>query len=155
MNNKVLLYNSGNYIQSPRKKHNGRESFKECDHACMLSLVRFFATPWTVSHQPPLVHGIFQARILEWVAISFSRGSSQPRDQTHVSCVSCIWQGLYLLSHLGSSKYGCDSLKKITEKDQNSRNSQWSILLQVSMLQHSLEWNTQFPTQMPKFHTSC
>ena len=31
------------------------------------------------------VHGIFQARVLEWVAISFSRGSSQPRDQTQVS----------------------------------------------------------------------
>ena len=33
------------------------------------------------------VHGIFQAKILEWAAISFSRGSSQPRDQTWVSCV--------------------------------------------------------------------
>ena len=32
------------------------------------------------------VHGIFQARILEWVAISFFRGSSRPRDQTQVSC---------------------------------------------------------------------
>ena len=32
------------------------------------------------------VHGILQARILEWIAISFSRGSSQPRDQTRVSC---------------------------------------------------------------------
>ena len=31
------------------------------------------------------IHGIFQARLLEWVAISFSRGSSQPRDQTWVS----------------------------------------------------------------------
>ena len=31
---------------------------------------------------------ISQARILEWVAISFSRGSSQPRDQTHISCIS-------------------------------------------------------------------
>ena len=31
------------------------------------------------------IHGIFQARVLEWVAISFSRGSSQPRDQTQVS----------------------------------------------------------------------
>ena len=31
------------------------------------------------------VHGIFQARILKWVAISYSRGFSQPRDQTHVS----------------------------------------------------------------------
>ena len=34
------------------------------------------------------VHGIFQARILEWAAISFSRGSSQPRDRTRVSCIA-------------------------------------------------------------------
>ena len=33
------------------------------------------------------IHGIFQARILEWVAISFSKGSSQPSDQTQVSCI--------------------------------------------------------------------
>ena len=37
------------------------------------------------------VHGIFQARILEWVTISFSRGSSQPRDQMHVSCIAGIF----------------------------------------------------------------
>ena len=43
-----------------------------------------------IDSSPPgfSVHGIFQARILEWVAISFSRGSSQPRDQTHVSCIA-------------------------------------------------------------------
>ena len=34
------------------------------------------------------VHGIFQARILEWVAIPFSRESSKPRDQTQVSCMA-------------------------------------------------------------------
>ena len=34
------------------------------------------------------VHGILQARILEWVAIPFSRGSSQPRDQTQVSLIA-------------------------------------------------------------------
>ena len=34
------------------------------------------------------VHGILQARILEWVAISFSRGPSQPRDRTRVSCIA-------------------------------------------------------------------
>ena len=33
------------------------------------------------------LHGILQARILEWVAISFSRGSSQPRDRTRFSCI--------------------------------------------------------------------
>ena len=43
------------------------------------------------------VHGVFQAGILEWVAISFSRVSSQFRDQTHVSCISGIGrQILYL-----------------------------------------------------------
>ena len=40
------------------------------------------------------VHGISQARILEWVAISFSRGSSWPRDQTHISCT-----GRWILYH--------------------------------------------------------
>ena len=34
------------------------------------------------------IHGIFYARVLEWVAISFSRGSSQPRDWTQVSCTA-------------------------------------------------------------------
>jgi len=34
------------------------------------------------------VHGILQARILEWVAFPFSRGSSQPRDRTHVSHIA-------------------------------------------------------------------
>ena len=40
------------------------------------------------------IHGILHARIPEWVAISFSRGSSQPRDRTRVACVSCIGRGL-------------------------------------------------------------
>ena len=34
------------------------------------------------------IHGILQARRLEWVAISFSRASSQPRNQTWVSCIA-------------------------------------------------------------------
>ena len=42
----------------------------------------------------------FPGRILEWVTISFSRGSSQPRDRTHVSCI-CRWF-LYQLSYQGS-----------------------------------------------------
>ena len=47
------------------------------------------------------VHGISQARILEWVAISFSRGSSQPRNQTHISCISCITGELFTAETLG------------------------------------------------------
>ena len=50
----------------------------------LLSRVRLFGS---VDCSPPSssIHGILQARILEWVAISFSRGSSQPRDRTQVS----------------------------------------------------------------------
>ena len=43
------------------------------------------------------LHGIFQAIILEWVAVSFSRGSSWPRDQAQVSCISCI--GRWIVYH--------------------------------------------------------
>ena len=53
-----------------------------------LSCVRLFATSWTVCSLPgSSVHEIFQARILEWVAISSSRGTSRPRDRTRVSCI--------------------------------------------------------------------
>ena len=52
---------------------------------CTLSNVRLFETPWTVAHQASLLMGILQARILEWVAMPSSRGSSQPRDGTLVS----------------------------------------------------------------------
>ena len=53
------------------------------------SVVWLFATPWTVASQPgSSVHGILQARILEWVAILFSSRSFWPRDQTWVSCIS-------------------------------------------------------------------
>ena len=45
-------------------------------------------TPRTVAFQAPLVYGILQARILKWVAIPFSRGSSWPRNQTQVSCIA-------------------------------------------------------------------
>ena len=45
-------------------------------------------------------HGIFQARILAWFAISFSRGFSRPRDQTRVSCVSCF--GRWIHYHWGT-----------------------------------------------------
>ena len=49
------------------------------------------------------VHGILQARILEWVAMPFSRGFSWPRALTHVSCVSCISRGSSPLAPPGKS----------------------------------------------------
>ena len=44
----------------------------------------------------PSVHGNLQARILEWVVVPFSRGSSRPRDRTHVSCGSRIVGGFFI-----------------------------------------------------------
>ena len=49
-----------------------------------------------------VVRGILQARMLEWIAFPFSRGTFQPRDQTQVLCI--VEQFLYQLSHSGSDK---------------------------------------------------
>ena len=54
----------------------------------LLNHVRLFATLWTVACKTPPSGRIFQARILEWVSISFSRWSSRPRDPTRVSCTA-------------------------------------------------------------------
>ena len=52
-----------------------------------------FETPWTVAHQASLSMGFLRRnlrRILEWVAIFFSRGPSWPRDWTHISCIADV-----------------------------------------------------------------
>ena len=68
--------------------------------------------PMNCSPSDASVHVISQARTLEQVAISFSRGSSRPRDQTHVTCVSCIEGRFFTLwaireAHQGSPKDWC------------------------------------------------
>ena len=58
-----------------------------------------------IDYIPPgsSIHGILQARILEWVAISYSRGPSPPRDRTHSSCHAfCIVGGIFTTVPLGS-----------------------------------------------------
>ena len=69
-------------------------------------VAKFYLTlcdPMHCSSPGSSVHGILQARTLEWVAISFSRGSSWHRDQTCIFFVSCIGrQVLYQLCCLGS-----------------------------------------------------
>ena len=82
------------------------------------------------------IHGIFQARILEWVAISFSGGSSQPRDRTWVSCTSgklfTIW----------------------ATKEEHAINSHCSSALSIWILLHGnqasrLQWNVSTVSQFP------
>ena len=70
--------------------HRGAPSSPVCvmcvwSHSVMSDSLR--PTLWTVAYQAPPSMGFFQARVLEWVAISFSRGSP-PRDRTRVSCIA-------------------------------------------------------------------
>ena len=71
----------------------------EAIHPCVPSLFSRVLLVWPHGLQLPgsSVHGILQARILEWVAMPFSRGSSWPGDQTCVSYISCI--GRQVLYH--------------------------------------------------------
>ena len=66
-------------IQANKIIHSESEVVQLCPTLC---------DPMDGSLPGSTVHGIFQARMLEWAATSFSRGSSQPRDQTQVSCIA-------------------------------------------------------------------
>ena len=68
------------------------------------SRVRSFVTLWTVAPDP-YVHGIPQARILEWEAIPVSRGSSPFRDQTRVSCIACRFFTVWVTREAPNNTY--------------------------------------------------
>ena len=89
-----------------RVGHDWAKSQFVYQYACILSHVWLFETPWTVACQSS-VHAIFQARILEWVAIFYSR------DWTCISCVSCIGRHSLLPHHLGSTyRYNIKTIKQ-------------------------------------------
>ena len=70
--------------------------------------------PWIVACQAPLSMGFFQARILEWVAISFSRGSSLPRDWTHTSCRGIVYHWAHFSSYgISNTELICSHLAVI------------------------------------------
>ena len=61
-----------------------------CVFVCVCEVAQSCPTlcdPMDCSLPGSSLHGILQARVLEWVAITFSKGSSQPRDRTRVSCI--------------------------------------------------------------------
>ena len=74
--------------------------FYMCVCVCVYSVAQSCPTlydPMYCSPPASSVHEVFQARILERVTISYSRGFSWPKDWTHVSCVSCIGRQIFLL----------------------------------------------------------
>ena len=81
----------GNILNTFKKKGNKKQPNmnKVTQIMCCLSVFRDPVDSLVVSS----VHGIFQARILEWAAISYSWGYSSPKDATCISCVSCLRDG--------------------------------------------------------------
>ena len=74
---------------------------------CALSSLQLCSTlcdPMDCSPPGSSVHGIIQARTLEWVVISLSRGSSQPKDWTRISCISCTAGRFFTIEPLGKPK---------------------------------------------------
>ena len=76
------------------------------------------------------VHGIFQARILEWVAMSYFRASSRSTDRTRISCVSC--NGRQILYHLATweaQELPCDPTillpSKYPKEQYHRKGNQW------------------------------
>ena len=72
------------------KRHllHGRKAMTNLESESVSRSVMDSLRPVNCSLPSSSVHGIFQARVLEWVAIPFSRGSSRPRDRTQVSCIA-------------------------------------------------------------------
>ena len=89
----------------PRELGVGMESFYPisyththtcvCVCVCVCALISVSLLPKDSSPPGSSVHGIFQARILEQFAISYSRGSSGLRDRTHISCISCTGRQIF------------------------------------------------------------
>ena len=76
-------------------------------YAQLLQLCLTLCDPMDCSPPGFSVHGILQARILEWVAVPSIRWSSWPRDQTQVSCISCITGGFFTAKPPGKPPYVC------------------------------------------------
>ena len=84
--------------------------------------------PMDISPPGSSVHGVLQARILEWVVISFSRGSSQSRDRTQVAC-------------FGHLVWGTDSLEKtlMLGKTEGRRRKGWQRMRRLDSITNSMD----------------
>ena len=88
-----------------RKQEKEQEKIPWCDCMRVCSVTQSCLTlcnPMDCNLPRSSVHGIFQARILEWVVIAYSRGSSQLRNRTQVSCIA--GEFFYSLSQQGSPR---------------------------------------------------
>ena len=110
--NFLILYTGGRKSVTNQRKGCYPMNLCYLSSMCVLSHV-WLCDPMDCSPPGSSVHGIFQARILEWSAISSGMGSSLLKDQTHVCWVSCIGRQI-LYHHLGSPV--CDILLSNLER---------------------------------------
>ena len=104
------------------------------------------ATLWTVAHQAPLSMGFPQVRILEWVAMPSSRGSSRPTDQTHVSLTA----GRFFITWATSKAQEYWSAYPFSRGSSQPRNqSNWGLLhcrwILYQLSYRGSPWNTLAP----------
>ena len=96
------------------------------------------------------VHGIFQAIVLEWIALSFSRGSSQPRDWTQVSRIVdrrfTIWATREVQS--GSPREGTQRLSVASAKTLSMDNEDVVYIYNGILFNHKKEWNNPICSNM-------
>ena len=93
-----LIFDFKKHFRGVNKKKVSQTLIVSLHAACSVTLSSLTLwDPMDCSSPGSTIHEIFQARILEWVAMPFSRGSSQPRDQTHISYVSCIGRSILYL----------------------------------------------------------
>ena len=102
------------------------------------SHVQLFVTLWIIACQAPLSMGILQARILEWVAMPSSRGTTPPRDQTRVSHF-LYWQaGLPLPPPGKPAVKVCEPLIQAVTYEKPRRVCGWVILVLIGSLTEEL-----------------
>ena len=96
-------------------------SITKCVYVCVNSVVQSYSAlcnPMDCSHPGSFVYGIFQARKLERVAISYSRGSSQPRDQTHTPCI-----GRQILYHCATCEAPSTTILGVKDPDSSLKSA--------------------------------
>ena len=104
------------------------------------------------------VHGIFQARILEWIAISSSRGFSPPRNQTDVSCIA---GDSLLLSQLESQLIGYNPIqnkvfnKSKKEKEKNMDKKEYQLQTGDYLVMLQGKWDLRTTTKGVSSVSEC
>ena len=91
-----------------------------CIHAKSLQLCPILCDPMDYSPPGSSVHGILQARILEWLAIPFSRGSSWPRDWSQLSHIAGKFFTIWAIITDMTESYGSCYIKVIQTPGENS-----------------------------------